>query len=236
MVVLLVVLFLLLLPYVLVRTSRTTVPLTCAVNPTDVERGPGFIIARDLLSDACRRTLIDTYLETMRRDKRLNEDRDLSFYTDRTFLDALSKVVGTTLYPVHRFDSQRCWLRYYFPEMKAQYYENFHHDIKRYRRDVKQYRLVVPIHDTSDTKFTIDGHGTFAFEENMGVFLEADNCLHKVVFTEGERLLLIMDFISEPCTAPLDHVACRGPVGYANWVKDTFWREVSSLYYTFVNR
>jgi hypothetical protein len=119
--------------------------------------------------------------------------------------------------------------------MNAQYYENYHHDIKRYGPGVKQYRLVIPIHDTSDTTFSIEGHGEFPFKENMGVFLEADNCLHKVEFKRGERLLLIMDFINKSCDDRLSHYTCRNFGGYFNWVRDVLWRNLSSVYYKVAN-
>ena len=143
--------------------------------------------------------------------------------------------MGEQLYPVNSLDLQRCWLRYYFEGMKAQYYENYHHDVKRYNSTMKQYRLVIPIYDTSDSKFTIEGYGEFPFTQNMGVFLEADNCLHKVNFKKGERLLLIMDFITKDCDSLYNHYSCRGTVGYYNWVKDVIWRKISSIYYKMVN-
>jgi len=107
--------------------------------------------------------------------------------------------LGEQLYPVNSLDLQRCWLRYYFEGMKSQYYENYHHDIKRYDSNIKQYRLVISLYDTSDAIFSIKNYGDFPFTQNMGVFLEADNCLHRVKFTKGERFLLIMDFTTKNC-------------------------------------
>jgi hypothetical protein len=160
----------------------------------------------------------------------------LSFYSNQKFLNELSNIIGERLYPVNHLDLQRCWIRYYFEGMKAQYYENFHQDIKRYHENIKQYRLVIPIHDTSDSKFTIDGYGEFEFKQNTGVFIEADNCLHKVHFSKGERLLLIMDFITKKCDSLHDHYKCRGVSGYYNWIKDTIWRKLSSFYYKIANK
>jgi hypothetical protein len=89
----------------------------------------------------------------------------------------------------------------------GQYYENYHHDIKRYGSSIKQYRMIIPVFDTSDAKFTIDGHDEFRFKQNMGVFLEADN--HKVKFNNGERLLLIMDFITKTATRCQDIISAE---------------------------
>ena len=119
--------------------------------------------------------------------------------------------------------------------MKAQYYENYHNDIKRYNSTMKQYRLVIPLYDTSDSIFTIHNYGEFPFKQNMGVFLEADNCLHKVNFNKGERLLLIMDFTTKDCDSLYNHYNCRGTNGYYNWLKDVIWRKISSIYYKLSN-
>ena len=119
--------------------------------------------------------------------------------------------------------------------MKAQYYENYHYDIKRYNSNIKQYRLVIPIYNNSDAKFTIKNYGTFAFTQNMGIFIEADNCLHKVNFTKGERFLLFMDLITKDCDSLYNHYSCRGIRGYYNWIEDIIWRKISAFYYKILN-
>jgi len=119
--------------------------------------------------------------------------------------------------------------------MKAQYYENYHNDTKRYNSTMKQYRLIIPIYDTSDSKFTIQNYGEFSFIQNMGVFLEANNCLHKVNFSKGERFLLFMDFTTKDCDSLYNHYNCRGTIGYYNWIKDVIWRKISSIYYKMLN-
>jgi hypothetical protein len=204
-------------PFVMYTRKVDDIHLNCDVNAREgnVVRGEGFVIVEDILSETCRQKLVD--------------------YSNEKFLKQLSEIVGEKLYPVNSLDLQRCWLRYYFEGMKAQYYENYHHDIKRYGPDVKQYRLVIPIHDTSDTVFSIEGYDAFPFKENMGVFLEASNCLHKVEFKTGERLLLIMDFINKPCDDRLSHYTCRNVNGYLNWFRDVLWRNISSKYYKIVN-
>lgn len=165
----------------------------------------------------------------------MNEDTKLEFYSNEKFLHEISKLVGEKLYPVNSLDLQRCWLRYYFEGMKAQYYENYHNDIKRYNSSMKQYRLIIPLYDTSDTLFTIQHYGEFPFKQNMGIFLEADNCIHKVVFNKGERFLLIMDFTTKNCDSLYNHYNCRGLSGYYNWIKDILWRIYSSINYKIVN-
>ena len=119
--------------------------------------------------------------------------------------------------------------------MKAQYYENMHNDTKRYNSTMKQYRLIIPIYDTSDTKFTINNYGEFNFKQNMGLFIEANNCLHKVKFSKGERLLLFMDFTTKDCDSLYNHYNCRGTTGYFYWIKDFIWRKLSSIYYKMSN-
>jgi hypothetical protein len=224
-------------PFVMYTRKVDDIHLNCDVNAREgnVVRGEGFVIVEDILSETCRQKLVDTFLERAKKNKNLNEDVKLNFYSNEKFLKQLSQIVGEKLYPVNSLDLQRCWLRYYFEGMKAQYYENYHHDIKRYGPDVKQYRLVIPIHDTSDTVFSIEGYDAFPFKENMGVFLEASNCLHKVEFKTGERLLLIMDFINKPCDDRLSHYTCRNVNGYLNWFRDVLWRNISSKYYKIVN-
>ena len=68
----------------------------------------------------------------------------------------------------------------------------------------------------------------FNLTKNIGVFLEAENCLHKVVFTKGKKLLLIMDFITKDCDLLYNHYVGR-------CVKDSIWRKISSLYYKLRN-
>lgn len=223
------------MPLFFYRKVHDDIELNCSVNTTRSTRGQGFFIVPDILDELCRQTLVEKFLEEARRNKNLNEDRHLSFYSNSYFLDQLSSIVGEPVYPVNSLDLQRCWLRYYFEGMKSQYYENYHHDIKRYKSGVKQYRLVIPVYDTSDSVFTIDTYGEFPFTQNTGVFLEADNCLHKVKFTRGERLLLIMDFTTRDCDSGESHYTCRGIGGYSNWIKDVVWRNISSMYYKSVN-
>lgn len=212
------------------------IQLNCSINPLhSIVKGDGFIIVNDILDETCRKRIENSFLKEAKKNKKLNEDKNLSFYSNDQFLSELSKLVGENLYPVNSLDLQRCWIRYYFEGMNAQYYENYHHDIKRYDSSIKQYRLIIPIYDNSDTKFTIEKYGQFPFTQNMGVFLEADNCLHKVNFTKGERLLLIMDFTTKDCDSIYNHYMCRGPIGYWWWIRDTIWRKISESYYKLVN-
>jgi len=224
-------------PFILYSKKVDNIELNCDVNThgDHVIEGEGFVIVENILSDTCLQKLVDKFLTKAKKNKNLNEDVKLNFYSNEKFLKQLSQFVGEDLYPVNSLDLQRCWIRYYFQGMKSQYYENYHHDIKRYSAQVKQYRLVIPIHDTSDTMFSIKGYGEFPFKKNMGVFLEADNCLHKVEFKKGERLLLIMDFINKPCDDRLSHYTCRSFGGYFNWIRDVLWRNLSSVYYKFSN-
>jgi hypothetical protein len=232
----LVLIIVLIVPLIVYKKVEDDIELNCDINPyNNIIKGNGYLIVNNILNENCRKLLVDSFLESARKNKNLNEDKQLQFYSNKKFLSELSNLVGEQLYPVNSLDLQRCWLRYYFEGMKAQYYENYHHDIKRYNSTMKQYRLVIPVHDTSDSKFTIDQYGEFPFRQNMGVFLEADNCLHKVNFSKGERLLLIMDFTTKDCDSVYNHYYCRGPKGYYNWVKDYVWRHVSSLYYKMSN-
>jgi hypothetical protein len=224
------------LPIVFYQRRQDRIEINCDLQSSGaVIKGHGFCIMENILSDTCRQKLVDKYLMECRRKKNLNEDKNLSFYSNVVFLKQLSAIVGQQLYPVNSLDLQRCWIRYYFEGMKAQYYENYHHDIKRYNSHMKQYRLVIPLYDTSNSIFTIDKFGEFPFKQNMGVFLEAGNCLHKVNFTRGERLVLIMDFITRQCDNPYGHYECRGVEGYLNWIRDVVWRIASSTYYKFSN-
>jgi hypothetical protein len=231
------ILLVLLLPLFFYKKIEDDIIITCNVNNNNktIKRGTGFFVVENILDDPSRENIVSKFLQEARNNKNLNEDKKLEFYSNEKFLKDLSGIVGEKLYPVNSLDLQRCWLRYYFQGMKAQYYENYHHDIKRYGSSIKQYRMIIPVFDTSDAKFTIDGHDEFRFKQNMGVFLEADNCLHKVKFNNGERLLLIMDFITKDCDSLSGHYKCRNVSGYSNWVKDVIWRNVSSVYYKFAN-
>jgi hypothetical protein len=233
---LLLILFLV-LPLIFYKKINDNIKLNCNINPYNniIGRGNGFLIVDNILDEKCRKTIVKSFLEEARYNKNLNEDKKLYFYSNKKFLHELSNLVGEQLYPVNSLDLQRCWLRYYFEGMKAQYYENYHHDIKRYNSTIKQYRLIIPIYDTSDSKFIIKNYGEFPFTQNMGVFLEADNCLHKVNFSKGERLLLIMDFITKDCDSLYNHYKCRSINSYYNWIKDVIWRKLSSVYYKLVN-
>jgi len=226
----------LILPIFLYRKINNNIKFNCNINPyNNTFRGDGFIIVNNILDEKCRQKIVNSFLEEARRNKNLNEDRNLEFYSNETFLNELSKLVGEKLYPVNSLDLHRCWLRYYFEGMNAQYYENYHHDTKRYNSTIKQYRLIIPVYDTSNTKFTIQNYGEFQFKQNMGVFLEAGNCLHKVIFSKGERFLLIMDFITKDCDSLYNHYKCRGTTGYYYWIKDFIWINISSVYYKIMN-
>ena len=225
----------LILPIFLYKKINDDIELNCSINSNKIVKGNGFFIVNNILDEKCREKLVNLFLEESKNNKKLNEDRQLTFYSNKKFLSEISNIVNENLYPVNSLDLQRCWLRYYFEGMNAQYYENYHHDVKRYNSNVKQYRLVIPIYDTSNSKFSIENYGEFSFTQNMGVFLEADNCLHKVNFNKGERLLLIMDFITKDCDSIYNHYSCRGPLGYYNWIKDSTWRKISSIYYKLVN-
>jgi hypothetical protein len=226
----------LILPIFFYKKVDNDIKIDCSINHyNNVIKGEGFIIVNNILDEKCRKKLVNSFLKEARYNKNLNEDKNLEFYSNEKFLYQLSKLVGEKIYPVNSLDLQRCWIRYYFQGMKAQYYENYHHDIKRYNSTMKQYRLVIPIYDTSNSTFTINNSLEFPFKQNTGVFLEADNCLHKVNFDKGERLLLIMDFTTKNCDSLYNHYSCRGINGYYNWIKDVIWRNISSIYYKIVN-
>jgi len=226
----------LILPIFYYKKINDDIKLNCSINPfNNTFRGDGFIIVNNILDENCRKSLVDSFLQQARYNKKLNEDKNLQFYSNKKFLNELSKLVGEKIYPVNSLDLHRCWLRYYFEGMKAQYYENMHNDTKRYNSTMKQYRLIIPIHDTSDTKFTINNYGEFNFKQNMGLFIEANNCLHKVKFSKGERLLLFMDFTTKDCDSLYNHYNCRGTTGYFYWIKDFIWRKLSSVYYKMLN-
>jgi hypothetical protein len=225
------------LPAIIYKKRKDAIKLRCNINPyASRYKGEGFVVVDEILDEQCRKELFNKFYETAKKNKNLNEDVEVSLYTDPNFINELSELMGEKLYPVNSLDAQRCWIRYYYGGMKAQYYENYHHDKKRYGNDVKQYRLIIPIYDTSDATFTIDGFGDFQFVENMGVCLEAGNCLHKVKFKNGERLILIMDYTTADCDNKLDHYMCRGVKGYMWWLIDVIWRHISSIYYKIVNK
>jgi hypothetical protein len=231
-----IVLIIIIFPAFLYKKRIDSVELNCTINDqSETEKGEGYAVISNILDETCKQKLFDRFYKKARTNKKLNEDIEVSLYTDDSFIKSLSKLIGEDLYPVNSLDSQRCWIRYYYEDMKAQYYENYHHDKKRYGSDVKQYRLVIPIYDTSDAVFTIEKLGSFPFTENTGVFLEAGNCLHKVKFTKGERLVLIMDYTTKPCDSVYGHYSCRGVIGYSWWVVDVLWRHLSSFYYKTVN-
>jgi len=225
----------LIVPIFVYKKKESDVLINCNLNTTNIVKGDGYFIIPNILQYDCLKKLKNNYLETARKNKNLNEYIEFSFYREQKFLNELSKIVGHKLFPVNSIDQQRCWIRYYFGGMKANYYENLHQDRKRYGSHVKQYRVLIPIYDTSDTRFTIANHGTIRFEENMGVIIEAENCLHKVEIKTGERLLLIMDYITEDCDTLGSHYSCRNIDGYFKWIVDTVWRGVSTVYYKILN-
>lgn len=225
------------LPILLYHKRPIEYNIDCIINDTDdVQVGQGYFIIENMLSDDCLYNLKTLFHEESSKNKKLNENKELSFYTDTKFINSLSRTVGFDLYPVNSLDSQRCWLRYYYEGMKSNYYENWHHDKNRYGNGVKQYRLVIPVYDTSDAIFSFGDGNQIEFKQNTGVLIKAGNCLHKVDFTSGERLVLIMDFTTEPCDSIIGHFSCRGPIGYFWWIVDVIWRKLSSLWYEWSNR
>jgi hypothetical protein len=225
------------LPVFIYSKKIDNIEIGCTVNNehTLINKGDTFVIVKDILEETCRKKIVDMFLEEARKNKKLNEDRRLTLYSNRVFLDSLSKIIGQKLFPVNSLDQQRCWLRYYYEDMKSQYYENYHYDLNRYDSTMRQYRLVIPVYNTSDAEFTIEGYGTIPFKQNVGVFIEAGKCLHKVKFTKGERLILIMDFTTKDCDSLESHYTCRGVGGYLNWMKDVIWRYLSSIHYSISN-
>lgn len=217
-------------------TKRDKLSLSCSVNSNEIVKGDGFYVVNNILSEECRRNIVDMFLPSTSKERQLNSDVEFEFYTDTNFTRQLSEVFGKDLYPVNSLDMQRCWLRYYYQGMKSNYYENMHHDKKRYGPGVKQYRLIIPIHDTSDTKFHIEPDISFRFSQNMGILIEAGNCKHRVDFNRGERLVLIMDFTTKQCDSIWGHYSCRGIIGYIWWIIDLIWRKLSSIYYSISNR
>jgi len=220
-----------------IRTKKMNLDKKIILNKTNVVRGSGFYVLPNIMSDVSREYLVNKLLSKCKKQKKLNEDIILTSYNDNTIGEQISKIIGKKLFPVNIYDQQRCWIRYYFSGMKNQYYENFHHDLGRYSVNTKQYRVIIPLHDTSNSEFEIDGYKPFKFTQNTGVILEADNCLHKVKFTSGERLLLIMDFIDKPyCDNLMGHFMCRGPQGLIKWGFDIAWRKLSSYAYKIRNQ
>ncbi len=220
-----------LVPVILYDKRPVEYNLKCSLKGRTVTQGQGYFIVHNILSDRCKSELTELFYEEASKNKRLNETKELAFYTDRTFLNELSDLFGERLYPVNSLDLQRCWLRYYYEGMKVNYYENWHHDKKRYGNGVKQYRLVIPVYDTSDTTFYFEDR-SIPFVENTGVLIEAGNCVHKVTFSKGERLVLIMDFTTEPCDSVSGHFMCRSFSGYFWWYADVLWRNVSNALYS----
>lgn len=213
-----------------------TIKLSCSINPDNsIIKGDGFFIINNILTEKCRQSLQDLFLEECKKNKNLNEERELSIYTDSNFLLELSNIIKEKLYPVNSLDLQRCWLRYYFEGMKARYYENYHYDISRYNSNIKQYRLIIHIYDTSDAIFSIYNYGKITTLENMGILIEANKCYHKINITKGERLVLIMDFTTKNCDSLYNHYKCRGISSYSNWILDSIWRKVSSFFYKIAN-
>jgi len=82
--------------------------LNCDVNAHEgnVARGEGFVIVEDILSETCRQKLVDTFLERAKKNKNLNEDVKLNFYSNEKFLKQLSQIVGEKLYPVNSLDTE----------------------------------------------------------------------------------------------------------------------------------
>jgi len=237
LILLFIILLFIILPILFYKKINNKIEFDCSINHNNnIIRGDGFLIINNILDEKCRQKIVDYFLEEARNNKKLNEDKNLQIYSNDQFLHELSNIVGEQLYPVNSLDLQRCWLRYYFEGMNAQYYENYHHDTKRYNDTMKQYRLIIPVYDTSDTRFTIDNYGEFDFTQNTGVFIEANNCMHKVSFSKGERFLLFMDFTTKNCDSLYGHYNCRGFISYSNWIKDVVWRNISSIYYKIVNK
>lgn len=232
----LIILFFILYPLFNYNKVNYDIKLNCSINSKleIKDKKNGYIVVNNILNENCRKKIVDLYLEKARKNKDLNMDLNFSFYSNKTFLNQLTKIVGKQIFNVNSLDLQRCWLRYYFAGMKAQFYENYHHDIKRYNDKIKQYRLVIPIFDNSNCIISINGK-EIAFKQNMGIFLEANNCLHKVNFSKGERFVLIMDFISKDCDTLFNHYSCRNMYGYINWVQDFIWRIISEKYYKLMN-
>ena len=70
------------MPLFLYKKVHDDIELNCSVNTTRSTRGQGFFIVHDILDELCRQTLVEKFLGEARRNKNLNEDRHLSFYSN----------------------------------------------------------------------------------------------------------------------------------------------------------
>ena len=97
------------IPFLLYKRKTDTIELNCdlSAHGGQVTRGEGFVIIENMLSQTCRQKLVDKFLVKAKKNKNLNEDVKLKFYSNEFFLKQLSNIVGEDLYPVNSLDLQR---------------------------------------------------------------------------------------------------------------------------------
>jgi hypothetical protein len=109
--------------------------------------------------------------------------------------EKVSNKYGRKLYVDYSF------LRYY-NGTSMNPFENFHYDSSHYDSDVIQIRALFNIYDRSDGYFTYvsecckNGTRTFKTEENTMALIQANKLRHKYNYVKGERLVLVIDFVT----------------------------------------
>ena len=78
-------------PFFIYKRKVDDIDLNCDVNPYNrrVMKGEGFVVVDNILDETCRQKLVDTFLDKAKKNKNLNEDVKLNFYSNEQFLKQL---------------------------------------------------------------------------------------------------------------------------------------------------
>ena len=83
---------LLIVPVLFYNKKIDSIKLRCDLNPySELQRGDGYVIINEILDQNCRKELVDKFYDKAKSNKKLNEDIEVSLYTDPKFINQLSE-------------------------------------------------------------------------------------------------------------------------------------------------
>ena len=156
----------------------------------------------------------DQYLDYMKQ----NNINTLFFRNDEIMDDIISEV-NKKLNSNFKKSDRKLWLRYYNSESKNPY-EEYHYDRQRYCRSSRQIRVVIVLHDESNSNFCYklrcNENEEICVPSHVGnwTIVYANKLLHAAKVKQGERLVLMADLVDD---------TTRGACGLFFSIWDYIW-------------
>lgn len=122
------------------------------------------------------------------------------FFDDDNIMNTIITQVNSRLNTNFKKSDRSLWMRYYNSESKNPY-EEYHYDRQRYCRLSKQVRIVIVLHDDSDSNFCYklrcNMNKEVCIPSKVGNWsiIYANKLLHAAKVRQGERLVLMADLV-----------------------------------------